>query len=112
MHTNIEIAQTYYKAANEKNITNMGLCLHPNAQLISPLATINGKEAVLASATGFVNFLNSLTIRASFGSDDQVMLALHLEFPEPIGHLPSAALITFKDGLIIRNELFFDTRNF
>jgi len=36
----------------------------------------------------------------------------NMDFGEPIGVCRVAALMTFKDGLIVRNELFFDTRPF
>jgi hypothetical protein len=35
-----------------------------------------------------------------------------MDFAEPIGVCRAAALMTFKDGLIVRNELFFDASPF
>jgi hypothetical protein len=35
-----------------------------------------------------------------------------MDFAEPIGVCRAAALMTFKDGLIVRNEIFFDPRPF
>lgn len=73
---------------------------------------MEGKEAVLESVKRMIVALKTVKIHSKFGSDDQAMLAIDLEFPEPIGNLPSAVLITFKNGLIVKNELFFDARPF
>jgi hypothetical protein len=40
------------------------------------------------------------------------MLTYDMDFGEPIGVCRTAALLTFRDGLIARNELFFDARPF
>ena len=51
-------------------------------------------------------------MHAKFGSEDQAMLTYDMDFAEPIGVCRAAALMTFKDGLIARSELFFDARPF
>jgi hypothetical protein len=107
---NIAIAEAYYAAYSKKNVTEMGKYLHPDVQLISPFGKKIGKEAVLEAASKSTPL--SITIRAKFGSENQVMLAYDWQFNEPIGLLRAAALMTFKDGLIVNNELFFDTRSF
>ena len=40
------------------------------------------------------------------------MLTYDMNFAEPIGVCRAAALMTFKDGLIMRNEIFFEARPF
>jgi hypothetical protein len=40
------------------------------------------------------------------------MLTYDMDFIAPVGVCRAAALMTFKDGLIIRNEIFFDARPF
>jgi len=40
------------------------------------------------------------------------MLVYDLDFPAPVGKLPTAGLITFQDGLIAKIELFCDGRPF
>jgi hypothetical protein len=107
---NIEIARAYYAAMVAKNFDEMAKYLHPDVQLLSPFGKTIGKQAILDSARKSTPL--SISIRASFGSQDQVMLVYDWEFNEPIGMLRAAALITFKDGLIVNNELFFDTSSF
>ena len=108
--SNVAIAEAYYAAMVEKNITKMGKYLHSDIQLIGPFGKTIGKQAVLEAAGKSTPL--SITIRAKFGSEDQVMLAYDWEFNEPIGILRAAALMTFRNGLIVNNELFFDTRPF
>ena len=107
---NIKIAESYYVAMVEKDSNEMGKYLNPDVELISPFGKMVGKEAVLEAAGKSTPL--SITIRAKFGQEDQVMLAYDWLFNEPIGNLRAAALITFKDGLIVKNELFFDTGSF
>ena len=45
-------------------------------------------------------------------TDEPVMLTYDAEFGEPIGTCRTAVLMTFKDQLIERLELFFDARPF
>lgn len=113
MHkTNIAIAEAYYAAMAKEDAFGMESCLHPDVQFIGPLAEMTGKEAVLEAAKKFAAFFKTLTIRARFGSGDQVMLAYDFEFPAPIGKFSAAVLMTFQGGLIAKFELFYDARPF
>ena len=40
------------------------------------------------------------------------MLAYDVDFPAPIGNIPSAVLLNLEEGLISKIELFFDARPF
>ena len=109
---NVAIAEAYYTAMGEKNVVDMEQYLHPDVQFIGPLAEMRGKEAVLEAVKRLIAFFKILTIRATFGSGDQTMLAYDLDFSSPIGNCPAAALLTFQEGLILKIELFFDGRPF
>jgi hypothetical protein len=63
---------------------------------------------VFAAVKGFMGAFQSLTIRASFASETQAMLAIDTLFPAPIGNLRTASLVTIQDGLITKIELFYD----
>ncbi len=56
-----------------------------------------------------MTFFNALTIRTTFSEGDQAMIVYDLDCPAPIGKVSGAALITFQEGLLIKNELFHDT---
>lgn len=109
---NVDRAVAYYRALNNKDLVAMERYLHPDVQLIGPLANASGKEAVINTLRYFISAFTKLTIRAQFGSGDQVMLAYDVDFPAPIGVFRAAVLLTFQDGLIIRYELFFDSSPF
>lgn len=109
---NIAMAVAYYQAMGNKDLATITKCLHPNVQLISPLAVVTGKDAVLNSVKNFMAVFNKLTIRAHFGQGDQAMLAYDLDCPAPFGVIRGAVLLTFKDDLIIQYELFYDARPF
>lgn len=106
---NVAIAQTFYAAFGEKNLKVMEKYLHPDVRLITPLSTLQGKEAYLEAVQGFMAFFNSLTIRATFGEGDQAVVVYDLDCPGGIGKTSAVALMIFQEGLIIRNELFHDT---
>ena len=110
-HNNISIAQAYYKAMAEKNNAEVEKYLHPDVCVISPFGETIGKETVFEAAKKFMHMFKAINIRAQCGAEDYVMLAYDLlEFGNSDTTLRAASLMTFKDGLIVRNELFFDTR--
>jgi hypothetical protein len=51
-------------------------------------------------------------VKVSFGSEDQAMVNYDVDFGDPFGVVRTAALITRKENLIARIELFFDARPF
>ncbi|OGT38237.1 MAG: hypothetical protein A3F11_04310 [Gammaproteobacteria bacterium RIFCSPHIGHO2_12_FULL_37_14] len=107
---NLSIAEDYYTAMAAKNVSAMEKYLHPDVELIAPLADAIGKKALLESITKAISIFNALTIRAKFSSGDQAMLAYDVNFPAPIGNVSSAVLMTFHDKLILKIELFYDAR--
>jgi hypothetical protein len=109
---NVVSAVAYYKAMADKDLPGMAQHLHLDVRLITPIEELTGKEAVLEAATRLLNLIKSIKVHAKFGSEDQAMLTYDMEFAEPIGVCRAAALMTFKDGVIVRNELFFDASPF
>ncbi|MEI8300832.1 MAG: nuclear transport factor 2 family protein [Chlamydiota bacterium] len=109
---NAEIGVAYYKAMEAKDMGRLEKYLHPDIVFIGPLAEVKGKEAVLAAAKGFSSFLKKITIRSTFSSETQAMLAYDMDCPEPIGSFRAATLMNFQKGLIIKLELFYDAAPF
>lgn len=109
---NLTSAVAYYQAMNNKDLSTIERYLHPEVRLISPLAEVMGKDAVLNSVKHFLAVFNKLTIRAKCGNGNQAMLAYDLDCPTPLGLVRGAVLLTFQDDLIIRYELFYDARPF
>src|SRR3990167_872791 len=108
--SNITLAETYYAAIREKNRDGISKCLHPNVHFKGPLAEIAGKESVLQVVQNFSEAILNLNIRAKFESGNQAMLAYDAIFPDPVGIVRGAALMTVKDDLISSIELFYDSK--
>ncbi|MGA7473342.1 MAG: nuclear transport factor 2 family protein [Candidatus Sulfotelmatobacter sp.] len=109
---NVTSAVSYYKAMADKDLNGMARRLHPDVRLVTPMEELTGKETVLEAAKRLLPLINSIKVHAKFGSEDQAMLTYDMGFAESIGVCRAAALMTFKDGLIVRNEIFFDARPF
>ncbi len=109
---NVAIAEAYYTAMSQKNIAGLEKYLHPEVHFIGPIQETMGKALFLEGVKRFVSSFKTLTIRATCGARNQVMLAYDVDFPDPIGSCRTASLLTFQEGLIIKIELFFDARPF
>ena len=109
---NVAVMKKYYEMLAKKDVGNLGKYLHADVEFRAPLAKYQGKEAVLEATKGFASFFNTLSIRTCFGSGDQAVLLYDLDFSEPVGKVPTAAVMTFKEGLVAKIELFYDARPF
>lgn len=98
----------YYKLVGEKNAEGINSCLHPDVEFYSPLATLKGKEAIFKATCNFMKAFKTLTIRAKFGAEDQAVIIYDTDIPGIASDFPGASLLQFRDGLIIRIELFHD----
>lgn len=106
------LAEAYYTAIAKKNIPEIEKFLHPDIQLITPLSKTTGKAGALGAIAQFTSFFRSLKIRSKFSSGNQAVIVYDVEFPSPIGVVPSVSLLTFKDDSIIQVELFFNAAPF
>lgn len=109
---NIDKALAYYKAMNERNFSQVETYLDPNVQFTTPLAELSGKEAVLVAIKGFMSVAKQVAIKKEFISGDDVVLIYEVEFPAPIGIVPSVTHMTFNNGLITNIRLYYDARPF
>jgi len=56
--------------------------------------------------------IHSLTIRAKFSSDNQAMIVYNIDALGIAEQFPGASLVSIREGLIIKFELFYDSRPF
>jgi len=101
-------AEEYYKLVGEKNVEGIKEFLHPDVDFQGPLATLKGKEAVIEATSNFMKMFKSLEIRAKFGSEDQAMVVYDVDIPGVMDNFPGASWLSFRDGLIVRIQLFYD----
>jgi hypothetical protein len=111
-HSNAASAEAYYKAMNDKDLPAMARRLHPDVRLVTPMEDLTGRDTVLEAAKKLLGFIQGVEVEARFDSGNQAMLVYNMHFAGPAGLCRTAALMTFQDGLIVRNELFFDARPF
>ena len=109
---NLKTAEDYYAAMLVKDFDKMASFLNDEVHFISPLAEMQGKEAVVSSAKNLSQILDKIQIRSKFASGDQIMMAYDFLFPTLDVSLRSAVLMEFKNGQIIKIELFFDSKPF
>lgn len=113
MDTNPAVkGEEYYKMVGSKNREGVEKFLHPDVHFIGPMATLHGKDAVMQATGNFMRSFTSLTIRAKFGSVDQAMIVYDIDIPGIATNFPGASLLTFRDGLIVKIELFYDSSRF
>lgn len=105
-------AAEYYKLIGEKNVEGMKKYLDSEVEFFSPLATLKGKEAVAEATGNFMKALKTLKLRTKFGSGDQAMIVYDVDMPGVASNLPGASLLTFRNNLIVRIELFHDASHF
>ena len=109
---NVARAQAYYTLVGQKNAEGIKEYLHPDVTFSGPLSTAQGKEAVIKATSGFMTAFKTLSIRSKFGSGDQAVIIYDTDIPGISNNFPGVSLLTFKDGLIIKIELFFDASLF
>jgi hypothetical protein len=109
---NLATAVAYYQGLQAKDISGIARLVHPEIELVGPIANARGKEAFLKSIERLAGAVKAVTVRATCGSGDEVMTAYDLDFGEPVGVCRTAALMNFREGFISRLELFFDTKPF
>ena len=102
---NIALAVAYYQAMGNKNLATIEKLLHPDVRLISPMAQIEGKDAVLNAVKHFLAVFNTLTIRAKFGSGDQAMVVYNLDCSAPFGIVRGVMNFFMTQGLLSKNEM-------
>jgi SnoaL-like domain len=109
---NVIRAEEYYTLVGEKNAEGIKNYLDSNVEFKGPLATLKGREAVITATNNFMNMFKSLKIRAKFGAGHQAMLVYDIDIPGIAKDFPGASLLSFREGLIVKIELFYDGSRF
>lgn len=105
-------AEEYYTFISEKKAEAIKNYLHQDVEFFGPLAHLKGQQAVLEATNHFMKLFSSLTIRAKFGSENQAMIVYDTNISGIATHFPGASLLQFREGLIVRIELFYDGSRF
>ncbi len=109
MHkTPISQGEAYYKSVGEKNLEKVSAFLAQDVEFYSPMATLQGKEAVTTATSHFMDAISSLTIRAKFGDEHEALIVYEVAIPGVSNAFPGASWLRFKDDKIVRIQLFYD----
>ena len=103
-------AEAYYQAMGDQDFAGMAQRLHPDARLVTPMEELTreggGSCRCQATPQPHQEHQSSIKVHARFASEDQAMPTSDMEFAQPIGVTRTAVLMTFRDSLIARSELF------
>lgn len=105
-------AEEYYTLVGAKQVEAIKKYLHPDVEFYGPMATLKGKEAVVEATHNFMKMFSTLTIRAKFGAQDEAMMVYDLDIPGISNAFPGASFMRFKEGLIVKIQLFYDASRF
>lgn len=111
MKENMQLAEEYYTLVGKKDIEGVKEFLHPDVEFCGPLAELKGKEAVVEATSNFMKAFQSLSIRSKFAEGDQAMVVYETDIPGVSESFPGASLLDFRDGKIVRIQLFYDGSN-
>lgn len=109
---NLTRAREYYAFVAQKNSQGVEKYLHPEVKLKGPLASLQGKKAVLEASQNYMKMLSSLKIRTAMASEDQVCVVYDIQIPNLVKDFPASVLMTFKEGLVVQLDLFYDATPF
>ena len=101
-----QIANAYYTALSKRNVESTEIFLHTDVELVSPLAKIHGKKAILRATEVFTSQFKTLKICTAIGSENQVTVIYDIDCPKPLGKITIKSQLTFLEKLIIRFELY------
>ena len=107
-----DLCERYYSAWQQKNLEGILGCLHPDIAFKSPNGTMQGRDAYAAAARRFLSLVDRIEVRKTFTAANAAMVAVDFYCIEPIGLCPTAERLELRDGLIVEDELYFDTAPF
>lgn len=104
--------EEYYTLIGKKDIEGIMRFLHSEVELLGPFAHLKGREPVVLATENFMKSFKTLRILSKFGNEDQAMIVYETDIPGIADQFPGASLLNFRDGLIIRIQLFYDGSRF
>lgn len=103
-----ELARDYYTAVGTGDFDKVASYLHPDVEFSGPMATLQGREAVVQATHNFMRGIATLKIRTVCSSEDQAVVVYETDIPGVDPEFPGASWLTFRDGQVVRIQLFYD----
>ena len=109
MSDTMNLGEVYYQALQNKDIDAVGRLIHDDVVLSGPMMDdLHGREAFLEGCKQWFSMLIKIVSHEQFAAGDQAVFIKEVHYPEPIGMVRTADMMTFRDGLLIKAELFYD----
>lgn len=102
------IAGVFTEAWTSHDMETAATYLADDVVFDGPITHTKGKQAYIEALSRFAGAVTGVTILAAFGDETQAIIMYDLA-TGPFGTLPSAELLTFRDGKIAADRLIFDT---
>lgn len=102
------IARVFTEAWTSHDMETAATYLADDVVFDGPITHTKGKQAYIEALSRFAGAVTGVTILAAFGDETQAIIMYDLA-TGPFGTLPSAELLTFRDGKIAADRLIFDT---
>ena len=103
-----EAVDSYYQAWTELGGDLGKVPLADDFLFVSPVATLQGREQVQAMAAQFGPAAVDFRVREQFIAPGAVTTIVEWELPGVEGTTSAAELLTVRDGVIHKAELFYD----
>ena len=104
----VTIAEAYFEALKSKDLESMSQYLHDDVIFQGPMMQIDNKKDCLEGAKQWFEMVQNIVVQSQFSNENQVMFVYDVYYPEPIGVSPTADMVTVKNGLIVKVQLFYD----
>lgn len=103
-----EVATAFVKAFASRRMEDAAEWVADEVAFTSPRVQIRGRDAYLAAVGEFSGVVTGLDLLETFGDESRAMLVYDMH-TVPFGVIRAADLYVVRDGLIVRNDLLFDT---
>ena len=107
MSENLQLASDFLNAWASSQADRFTSYLDREVSFESPMATLQGRDAVAAAMSEFAQAVTGIKVLASAASQDSVLIMYDMH-TGPFGTIRAAEHYRFRDGKIVSDQLVFD----
>ncbi len=108
MNPNLDLAQDFLAAWAAADRNRFTALLHEDVSFESPMASLQGRDAVASAMVDFSQAVTGVDLIASAAEGDSVLLMYDMH-TGPFGTIRAAEHYRVRDGRIASDQLVFDT---
>ena len=112
MTDNLDLAKKFYQAWNEKDFATVRSLVADDYHFKGSIDEFHSADEAFAAFEKIAPLINGIELTSIFGSGDQVAAYYIFACAQPVGNVPTAELLTFKDGKVVDSRIFYDARSF